>query len=120
MHFYCKYYKYECTLFSEDKKTVLSGGKLSGDLNADNWAILNVPAPMKSHQAIPKAFLDSVIPIGIICLWSGDEIPHKWALCNGTNGTPLLPIKSISTKKQNYIPTLGGNTVSAKYVMYTG
>ena len=92
--------------FSEDKKQVLSGGKLSTDLDADNWAILNVPAPMKSHQAIPKAFLDSVIPIGIICLWSGDVVPYKWALCDGTNGTPLLPIKSI--KKQSYIPTLGG------------
>ncbi len=55
-----------------------------------------------------------------ICLWSGDVVPYKWSLCDGTNGTPLLPIKSISTKKQNYIPTLGGNTVSVKYIMYTG
>ncbi len=37
-------------------------------------------APTKNPQAIPKAFLDSVFPIGMICLWSGDEIPYKWIL----------------------------------------
>ncbi len=26
--------------FSEDKKPILNGGKLNGDLDADNWAIL--------------------------------------------------------------------------------
>ncbi len=35
--------------FIEDKKPVLNGGKLNGDLDADNWPILNVPAPTKSH-----------------------------------------------------------------------
>ncbi len=40
--------------FSEEKKPGLSGGKLTEDLDADNWAILNVPTPIKSHQAIPK------------------------------------------------------------------
>ena len=50
--------------FSEEKKPGLSGGKLTEDLDADNWAILNVPTPIKSHQAIPKAFLDSIIPLG--------------------------------------------------------
>ncbi len=49
--------------FSEDREPGLNGGKLNGDLDADNWAILNVPAPTKSHQVIPKGFLDSVIPI---------------------------------------------------------
>ena len=91
---------------SEDKKPVLNGRKLNGDLDAANWAILNVPAPTKSHQAIPKAFLGSVIPIGIIYMWSDDRIPPKWSLCNGENGKPLLPVKSIGTKKENYIPTL--------------
>ncbi len=40
--------------FSEEKKPGLSGGKLTEDLDADNWATLNVPTPIKSHQAIPK------------------------------------------------------------------
>ena len=97
--------------FSEEKKPGLSGGKLREDLDADNWAILNVPNPIKSH-------VDFVIPIEIICLWSGDVVPHKWSLCDGTNGTPLLPLKTISTKKENTIPTLGGNTVTVKYIMY--
>ena len=106
--------------FSEEKKPGLSGGKLTEDLDADNCAILNVPTPIKSHQAIPKAFLDSINPLGIICLWSGDVVPHKWSLCDGTNGTPLLPLKSVDTKKENTMPTLGGNTVTVKYIMYTG
>ena len=62
----------------------------------------------RKRQPIPKAFLDSIIPIGIICLWSGYVVPYKWSLCEWTNGTPLLPIKSINTKKENCVPTLGG------------
>ena len=55
--------------FIEDKKPVLNGGKLNGDLDADNWPILNVPVPTKSHA--PSNLKGSVIPIGIICRWSG-------------------------------------------------
>ena len=47
-------------VFSEEKKPDLSGGKLTEDLDADHWAILNIPTPIKSHQAIPKAYLHSL------------------------------------------------------------
>lgn len=33
---------------------------------------------------------DSSMPSGIICMWSGNEPPAGWALCNGENGTPDL------------------------------
>ena len=75
-------------------RVYINGGKLNGDLDADNWAILNY----------------SVIPIGIICMWSDAEVPRKWSLCDETSGTPLLPDK----------PPLGGNSVSVKYIMYAG
>ena len=30
------------------------------------------------------------VPSGTIIMWSGDEIPNGWLLCNGMNGTPNL------------------------------
>lgn len=34
----------------------------------------------------------AMVPVGMISMWSGaiDEIPARWALCNGENGTPNL------------------------------
>lgn len=37
----------------------------------------------------------TLIPPGIIVMWTGDIIPEGWALCDGTNGTPNLINKFI-------------------------
>ena len=54
-------------------KPVLAAVATSGDYND----LTNIP---------------SVIPAGLIALWSGsaDAIPSGWALCDGNNGTPDL------------------------------
>lgn len=41
------------------------------------------PTPTPSGQSIS-------IPVGLICIWSGSEVPNGWTLCDGTNGTPDL------------------------------
>ena len=43
-------------------------------------------------QYFTSAMSDVELPIGIIAIWSGTttNIPTKWHLCDGTNGTPDL------------------------------
>lgn len=49
-------------------------------------------AIVNNTQLATTAFVHSVIPAGIIMLWSGSSasIPTGWTLCNGSNGTPDL------------------------------
>jgi hypothetical protein len=49
-------------------------------------------ASVNNTQLATTAFVHSVIPAGIIMLWSGSSasIPTGWTLCNGSNGTPDL------------------------------
>ncbi len=42
--------------FSEDKKPVLSGGKLSGDLDVDNWAILTFQPLLRVTKQSQRLF----------------------------------------------------------------
>lgn len=59
---------------------------------------------------------DSMIPPGIICMWSGSaaSIPEGWALCNGSNGTPNLQNRFIVGAGDTYTvgATGGANTVT--------
>jgi len=43
-------------------------------------------------QVATTGFVRSIIPAGVILLWSGStsNIPTGWVLCNGANGTPDL------------------------------
>jgi hypothetical protein len=49
-------------------------------------------ASVNNTQLATTAFVHSVIPAGIIMLWSGSSasIPTGWALCDGSSGTPDL------------------------------
>jgi len=42
-----------------------------------------------SQRAV-KTYVDTRLPKGLISMWSGNEIPSGWTLCDGTNGTPNL------------------------------
>ena len=48
--------------------------------------------PTEEGTPIDASTLDSIVPRGVILMWSGNEnnIPDGWALCNGENGTPDL------------------------------
>lgn len=68
-------------------------------------------------QIATTAFVHSVLPTGIILMWSGSAatIPTGWALCNGSNGTPNLTDRFIIGAGATYTPgsSGGGNAASA-------
>ncbi|MFD2563160.1 phage baseplate protein [Aquimarina rubra] len=43
-----------------------------------------------ASQRAVKTYVDTRLPKGLISMWSGNEIPSGWALCDGTNGAPDL------------------------------
>jgi microcystin-dependent protein len=56
---------------------------------------------IESHQ--------HTVPVGLISMWSGANVPDGWALCNGENGTPNLQNKFImGASDQSPIGTTGG------------
>lgn len=64
---------------------------------------------------VNKALFDSIekylIPVGLICMWSGTTIPSGWHLCDGTNGTPDLRNRFIVGSGDEYTV---GNTGGEK------
>ena len=65
------------------------------DGSSDQWVDCN-----------PTSTAGSVIPIGVIVMWSGAEaaIPTGWALCNGSAGTPDLRDKFVIGAGSTYNP----------------
>jgi len=57
-------------------------------------------------------FVRSIIPRGIITLFSGGGAPAGWALCNGQNGTPDLRDKFVLGAGGS-LPSSGGASSSA-------
>jgi len=64
-----------------------------------------------STNVATTAFVRSIIPRGIITLWSGGSVPSGWALCNGSNGTPDLRDKFILGAGGS-LPGSGGATTA--------
>lgn len=64
-----------------------TGDSLTGNLDLGGFALEN--GSLGTDVTIPA---ESVFPVGMIVMWSGSigSIPAKWALCNGSNGTPDL------------------------------
>ena len=60
-----------------------------------------------STNVATTAFVRSIIPAGIITLWSGGSVPSGWALCNGANGTPDLRDKFVLGSGGS-LPSTGG------------
>ena len=52
--------------------------------------VINVPGAIAEMDTI-----GAFIPDGLICIWSGSEVPNGWLLCDGTNGTPDLADKFV-------------------------
>lgn len=83
--------------FSVDGSTTFTGASTFGStvtLNAN---------PTLALQAATKQYVDTVIPAGVIVMWSGSiaSIPSGWALCNGSNGTPDLRDRFIIGASQD-------------------
>lgn len=108
-------------------------------LNADLDIIDNLVAPKASPaftgtptaptasvgtnntQIATTAFVRSILPAGIIMLWSGSEpsIPAGWTLCNGANGTPDLRNRFIVGAQGAYGVGVTGGSADATLVAHT-
>ena len=64
-------------------------------------------------QLATTAFVRSIIPAGVILLWSGSvaSIPSGWLLCNGSSGTPDLRDRFVVGAGGSYaVAATGGAT----------
>ena len=75
------------------------------DINTDSSTILAC-----SGKLFTSTEIESVIPSGLICMWSGSTVPIGWVLCDGTNGTPNLTDRFIVGSGNKYsIGATGGS-----------
>lgn len=68
-----------------------------------------------SQKIATTAFVRSIIPAGLIMLWSGSAgaIPSGWLLCNGTSGTPDLRDRFIVGAGSTYsVGATGGSATT--------
>jgi hypothetical protein len=79
----------------------------------DSAGRMKATSPATSTDVATKGYVDGVIPVGGIILWSGSvaSIPAGWQLCNGTNGTPDLRDRFVVGAGSTYNPgNTGGST----------
>lgn len=62
----------------------------NGNIINDDVKIEMITRILQEGTPLNKALFDIAVPTGLICMWSGSEIPKGWYLCDGTNGTPDL------------------------------
>jgi len=67
------------------------------------------------------AFVRSIIPAGVILMWSGSiaSVPSGWYLCNGSNGTPDLRDRFVVGAGSTYAVAATGGSADAVVVSHT-
>lgn len=72
-------------------------------------------------QIATTAFVRSIIPTGVILLWSGSvaSIPSGWVICDGTNSTPDLRDRFIVGAGSTYAVAATGGSTDAIVVSHT-
>lgn len=60
-----------------------------------------------------------LLPGGVIMIWSGNNIPAGWALCDGNNGTPDLRGKFVMGYSDKYPKGKQGGNTDAVIVRHT-
>jgi len=72
-------------------------------------------------QIATTAFVRSIIPTGVILLWSGSvaSIPSGWVMCDGTNSTPDLRDRFIVGAGSTYAVAATGGSTDAIVVSHT-
>jgi hypothetical protein len=101
---------------------------ITGNLTVSGNSVLtgNVTAPtvtvsVNNTQIATTAFVRSILPAGIIVMWSGSSasIPSGWYLCDGNNSTPNLVNKFIVGATSTYAVGATGGTADAVVVSHT-
>lgn len=77
--------------------SVTTNNVASGGTIASNVTATTQPVSTNNTTVATTAFVRSIIPAGVILMWSGSiaSIPSGWLLCDGTNGTPDLRSRFI-------------------------
>lgn len=107
---------------SETDNTVV---KLTGDQTIAGVKTFSsspiVPTPTTDFQVSTKKYVDSLVPTGVIVLWSGSStsIPAGWALCDGLNGTPDLRDRFVIGAGGSYVVGSTGGSADAVVVSHT-
>lgn len=109
--------------------TATFAGPLSGNVTGDLNGNLSSASPTAATQVVTDnstkvattAFVRSIIPAGVIMMWSGatGTIPAGWALCDGTAGRPDLRDRFVIGAGANYIAGTVGGTADAVVVSHT-
>jgi hypothetical protein len=113
--------------------TALSGaltgttGVFSGAISSVSPAFTGVPtaptaaAGTNTTQIATTAFVQTVIPSGVIVMWSGSiaTIPSGWLLCNGSSGTPDLRDRFVVGAGTTYAVAATGGSANATLVSHT-
>lgn len=121
-----------------DPQKVVRGSEIDSEFSAIQTAVatkadLASPAftgsPTATTQAVNSngqqiattAFVRSIVPAGIISLWSGSvvNIPNGWVLCDGTNSTPDLRNRFIVGAGSGYAVGASGGSADAVVVAHT-
>ncbi|WP_271782990.1 hypothetical protein [Aquimarina algiphila] len=98
------------TIFKVSKKegvAVKGTLQVEGDLKASNISDNDeLDNTATSHDKLPtqkavKTYVDTRLPKGLISMWSGQDIPKGWVLCDGTNNTPDLSGRFIVGMEKN-------------------
>lgn len=76
---------------------------------------------VNNTQIATTAFVRSIIPTGVILMWSGSvaTIPSGWVLCNGANGTPDLRDRFIVGAGSTYAVAATGGAADAVVVSHS-
>jgi hypothetical protein len=110
----------------------VTGNVTGGNLSVSGTSVLSgvVTAPTAANgtnntQVATTAFvqnsLTTVIPSGVIVMWSGSvaSIPAGWLLCDGGNSTPDLRDRFVVGAGSTYNPATTGGSADAIVVSHT-
>jgi hypothetical protein len=77
--------------------------------------LTNPPVTDNGTRAATTAFVRSIVPSGIIVMWTGSptNVPPGWAMCNGSNGTPDLRDQFIIGAGKSYSAGTQGGSASS-------
>lgn len=90
-----------------------TGPATVGNLTANNTSI--------TGTMTQNGVVGGIVPVGGIIMWSGNvaSIPTRWALCNGSNGTPDLRDRFIVGAGSTYAPGATGGSANAIAVSHS-
>lgn len=109
-------YKANEKIWNEKLKREIKQTKVNNAINSDklqNSSIGNLPGCIVKIQQNNKIDSNIIFTKGMIISWFGESnnIPEKWAICDGTNGTPDLRNRFIiGVSDQIQFGNIGGNT----------